>query len=49
MSKEVGAPENGIERGSMAFVLTPQDFSTSFLVFGPALIHPQKNTIPRAF
>src|SRR3989338_7734536 len=32
----------------MAFVLTPQDFSTSSLVFGPVLIHP-RNTIPHAF
>src|SRR3972149_6046299 len=32
----------------MAFVLTPQDFSTSSLVFGPVIIHP-KNTIPHAF
>jgi len=31
----------------MAYVLTPQDFSTSFLVFGPVLIHPVKYYTPR--
>ncbi|OHB45423.1 MAG: hypothetical protein A2545_02480 [Planctomycetes bacterium RIFOXYD2_FULL_41_16] len=31
----------------MAFVLTPQCFSTSSLVFGPVLIHPRKYYTPR--
>jgi hypothetical protein len=42
MSQGGGRSQNGINCGSMAYVLTPQDFSTSFLVFGPALIHPRK-------
>ena len=31
----------------VAFVLTPQCFSTSSLVFGPVLIHPRKYYTPR--
>jgi len=33
----------------MAFVLMPQDFSTSFLVFGPVIIHPRKILYPTPF
>jgi hypothetical protein len=31
----------------MAFVLTPQGFSTSSLVFGLVIIHPRKYYTPR--
>ncbi|HHT9136568.1 MAG TPA: hypothetical protein ACFYEK_04905 [Candidatus Wunengus sp. YC60] len=31
----------------MAVVLTPQDFPTSSLVFGPVIIHPEKYYTPR--
>jgi len=33
----------------MAFVLTPQCFSTSSLVFGPVLIHPREILYPTPF
>jgi len=47
MSQGGWRSQNGIVRGSMAFVLTPQVFSTSSLVFGPVLIHPRKYYTPR--
>ncbi|MBM4066205.1 MAG: hypothetical protein FJ266_11300 [Planctomycetes bacterium] len=47
MSQGGWRSQNGINCGSMAYVLTPQCFSTSSLVFGPALIHPAKYYTPR--
>ena len=47
MSQWGWCSNNGIKWGSMAFILTPQCFSTSSLVFGPVIIHPRKYYTPR--
>jgi hypothetical protein len=37
LAQEVGAPAIGINEPFAGFVLTPQAFSTSYLVLGPVL------------